>query len=315
MTANRHEDALPRIATLLAIAPNNTAALVAKARCLSATGQTDAALSSIDLAIARDPDEQLHKLRAEIAARIEHDRMTDMEASARRLIESGDWVMGEATDVLQAILAQDPSNEWAREQFRRLADSKAAEERVVEPVTPPTTAVSRVVHSVMPDITDFLDRYLAAILAFLLSWAIFRSPLPHAIARRLHEPSMLSGDVSQIDLVSVLRTANDSGMTGVLTVKSAHGKSRVYFDHGEPVHCEALGKKGQEALVELLQEVEQGTFELVPRKKKVKRTIDESFQVILTQAVPEMASAAGIAAARKPRKSRMAELLETGSEK
>jgi tetratricopeptide (TPR) repeat protein len=315
MTAGHHDQALPRIATLLAIKPNNTQALVAKARCLSAIGQTDAALSAIDLASARDPDEQLHKLRAEIATRIEKDRITDMESSAKRLIESGDWVMAEATDVLQAILAQDPSNEWAREQFRRLSETQA--DAPVEPLPePPTTAISRAVESVMPHVTLFLDRYLAAILAFLLAWALFRSPLPRALARRLHEPSTLSGDVSHIDIAAVLRTANDMRMTGVLNVKSAHGKARVYLDHGDPVHCEAFGKKGHDALIELLREVDQGSFDLVPgRKKKLKRTIEESFQVILTQANPETAAALGVAAARKPRKSRMSELLETNSEK
>jgi tetratricopeptide (TPR) repeat protein len=314
MTNNRHEEALPRIATLLSIQPNSTAALVAKAKCLSATGQTDAALSSIDLAIARQPDAHLHRLRAEIATRIESDRINEMEASAQRLIESGDWVRSEATDVLQAILAQDPSNEWAREQFRRLADVPETREPET-PDTPPTTAVSRTVRSVMPFVTEFLDRYLAAILAFFAAWALFRSPLPRAIARRLHEPSTLSGDVSHIDIAAVLRTANDSGMTGVLTVKSAYGKARVFLDHGEPVHCEAFGKTGYEAIVDLLREVEQGTFELVPRRTRTKRTIDQSFQVILTQANPQAASALGVATARQPRKSKMAELLETNSDR
>lgn len=316
MTANRPEEALPRIATLLSINPNSTRALVAKARCLSAIGQTDAALSSIDLAIARDPDERLHKIRAEIATRIEKDRIGDMEASAKRLIESGDWVMAEATDVLQAILAQDPSNEWAREQFKRLAETQAAESRLDPVPAPPTTAISRALHSVMPEITEFLDRYLAALLTFLIAWALFRSPLPRALARRLHEPSTLAGDLSHIDIAAVLRTANDMRMTGVLTVKSDNGKARVFLDHGDPVHCEAFGKKGLDALIELIREVEQGTFDLVPgRKKRVKRTIEESFQVILTQANPEVASALGVAAARKPRKSKMSELLETNSPK
>jgi tetratricopeptide (TPR) repeat protein len=315
MTANRHEEALPRIATLLSIHPTSTQALVAKARCLSATGQTDAALANIDLAIAHDPDEQLHKLRAEIATRIESDRIGDMEASAKRLIESGDWVMAEATDVLQAILAQDPSNEWAREQFRRLAETQAAESRLDAVPAPPTTAISRALHSVMPEVTEFLDRYLAAILTFLIAWALFRSPLPRALARRLHEPATLSGDVSHIEIAAVLRTANDMRMTGVLKVKTAHGKARVFLDHGDPVHCEAFGKRGPEALIELLREVEQGSFDLVPGRKKVKRTIEESFQEILTQANPEVASAIGVAAARKPRKSKMAELLETNSPK
>jgi hypothetical protein len=314
ITATRYDEALPRIATLLSIEPNSTPALVAKAKCLSATGQTDAALSCIDLAIAHEPSEELHKLRSEIAARIEHDRISDMESSARRLIESGDWVRGQAVDVLQAILSQDPSNEWAREQFRRLAappDSTGTREAEA----PPTTAVSRAVHSVMPEITGFLDRYLLAILTFFAAWVIFRSPLSRALARRLHEPSTLSGDVSHIDIAAVLRTANDGAMTGVLTVKTAEGKARVYLERGEPVHCEAFGKKGREALVDLLRDVEQGTFELVPRRKKFKRTIDDSFQEILTQANPAAASAMGVATARRPRKSKMAELLETNSGK
>jgi tetratricopeptide (TPR) repeat protein len=314
MAAGHFEEALPRTATLLSIDPNSTPALVSKAKCLAATSQTDAALSCIDLAIARDPDEELHKLRAEIATRVEHDRINDMEASAKRLIESGDWVRGEAVDVLQAILAQDPSNQWAREQFRRLATpAEGADSTAV--VVPPSTAVSRAVHSVMPEVTGFLDRYLLAILAFFAAWALFRSPLSRALARRLHEPSTLSGDVSHISVAAVLRTANDGGLTGVLTVKSGEGRSRVYLEYGEPVHCEAMGKKGREALVGLIQKVEQGTFELVPGRKKVKRTIEDSFQIILTQADPHAASAMGIASARRPRKSKMAELLETGSEK
>ncbi|HET6463249.1 MAG TPA: tetratricopeptide repeat protein, partial [Candidatus Krumholzibacteria bacterium] len=140
MTTGHFEEALPRIATLLAIDSNSIPALVAKAKCLAATGQTDAALSSIDLAIAREPDAELHKLRSEIAARVESDRIGDMEASAKRLIESGDWVRGEAVDVLQAILAQDPSNEWAREQFRRLSTSEGPDS--VADAVPPSTAVS-----------------------------------------------------------------------------------------------------------------------------------------------------------------------------
>jgi Flp pilus assembly protein TadD len=46
MTATRYDEALPRISTLLAIDPTSTAALVSKAKCLSAIGQTDAALRS-----------------------------------------------------------------------------------------------------------------------------------------------------------------------------------------------------------------------------------------------------------------------------
>ncbi|HKW13019.1 MAG TPA: tetratricopeptide repeat protein [Candidatus Krumholzibacteria bacterium] len=313
MTAGRFDEALPRIATLLSIDANSVPALVAKAKCLAVAGQTDAALSCVDLAITHEPTEELHNLRAEIAARVEHERVSDMEASARRLIDSGDWVRGQAIDVLQSILAQDPSNEWAREQFRRLSTPDGADSAAAQ--APPSTAVSRAVHSVMPEITGFLDRYLLAILAFFFAWAIFRSPLSRAIASRLHQPTTLSGDVAHISIAAALKTANDLRMTGMLTVKSAEGRSRVYLEYGDPIHCEAMGKKGTEALIDLLREVEQGTFDLVPGRKKVKRTIDDSFQIILTQADPHAASAMGIATARRPKKSKMAELLETGAEK
>jgi tetratricopeptide (TPR) repeat protein len=313
MTHNHHDAALPRIATLLSIDPQSTAALTAKARCLAATGETDAALSCVDLAIAREPSEELHRLRAEIAGRVEQDRIDKMEESARRLIESGDWVRGEATDVLQAILAQDPSNEWAREQFRRLSDPRAAG-ATTQPDRSARGALSRVVQEVAPPVASFLDRYLAAILAFFAAWALFRSPLPRALARRLHEPSPFSGDLAHVELAAVLRAVNDEAMTGILALRTPQGRARIYLEAGEPVHCEAFGEVGLDALTNLLREVEQGSFEMRPLTGQFDHTIDRSFDLILADANPEAALAMGIAAARQPRKSRMSELLETKTE-
>jgi hypothetical protein len=48
-------------------------------------------------------------------------------------------VRGRPMDVLQAILAQDPSNEWAREQFRRLSTPTAAT-RSARPITASTAS-------------------------------------------------------------------------------------------------------------------------------------------------------------------------------
>ena len=313
MTAQRYDEALPRTTALLAINPASTEALVAKSRCLAATGETDSALTYMDRAIAHDPDEHLHALRGEIATRIQKAQVGDMVASAKRLLDSEEWVRGETMDVLQAILAQDPSNEWARDEFRRLSAPPAEPDPTAD--TPASSALSRATHRGLAAVGRFLDRYLLAILAFFAAWALFRSPVSQALARRLHVPSTLAGDLSQIEIAAVLRTANDTGMTGVLKVKSAQGKARVFLQYGEPVHCEAFGKSGREALVELLREVEVGTFELVPRQNNVERTIDDPFQEILTQADPTTASALGVAAARKPRKSKMAELLETNSPK
>src|SRR5262249_676759 len=154
-------------------------------------------------------------------------------------IDSGDWVRGQAVDVLQAILAQDPSNEWARDQFRRLSTPDGADSTTTAQ-TPPSTAVSRPVHTVIPPVTPFLPPSRLAILAFFFPWATSRSPLSRALASRVPQPSTLSGDVAHISIAAVMRTANDIRMTGMLTVKSAEGRARVYLEYGDPIHCEAF---------------------------------------------------------------------------
>jgi tetratricopeptide (TPR) repeat protein len=313
MAAGRHHEALPRIAILLSIDGQNTKALTDKARCLAAAGETDAALSALDLAITREPSAELHALRAELAAQVENDRLADMESSARRLIESGDWVHEEATDVLQAILAQDPSNAWAREQFRRLSDPQAARDAARDSM-PARSAMGRALHEAANETGAFLDRYLAAIIALLVTWALVRSRLPQALASRLREQSPLSGDLAQVELAAVLRTVNDAGMTGMLVLKTPDGPARVYCDRGEMIHCEAGERMGLPALENLLHDLEAGTFAMRRMPEGIERTIDQSFEVILVNANPEAAAAMGVAAAQRPRKSRMAELLETKSE-
>jgi hypothetical protein len=169
----------------------------------------------------------------------------------------------------------------------------------------------RAVREVTPGVTWFLDRYLAAILAFFAAWALFKSPLPRALARRLHEPSLFSGDLALIELPAVLRTINDEAMSGIVALRTPQGKARIYIEGGEPVHCEAYGEVGLDALVELLRGIEVGTFEMTPLRGDFEHSIDRSFDVILLDANPEAAAAMGVASARQPRKSRMSELLET----
>ncbi|HXV12627.1 MAG TPA: tetratricopeptide repeat protein, partial [Candidatus Krumholzibacteria bacterium] len=125
MSAAEYESALPRLSLLLTIDPDNARFYAAKARCLAALGQSDAALSNVDLALTKDPREEYQRLRTEISAQHEARRIEDLESSAKRLLESNEWMRDEAADVLQAILAQDPSNEWAREQFRALSGTPA----------------------------------------------------------------------------------------------------------------------------------------------------------------------------------------------
>jgi tetratricopeptide (TPR) repeat protein len=319
MAASQFASALPRLSLLLSIDPDNGRYHAAKARCLAAVGESDAALSSVDLALAKDPREEYQRLRDEISAQHEERRIADLESSAKRLLASKEWMRDEAADVLQAILAQDPSNEWAREQFRALAG---------QPLVPPPVAPPPMLHQifdaareVLPGVARSLERHLTAIVILIAIVLMFRSPLSRALVKRAHDPSPLSGDLATIDVAEALRLVNASALTGVLVIRAPEGTARVYFDSGDPVHCEAFGRQGHDAISYLTKNVEEGTFAMKNGRIKTQRTIDQPLDLILAEGVTttkERDAAARRNLARREqgrKKSRMAELLETKSDK
>ncbi len=308
LAAGRFEEALPRLAVLLSITPDNVDVLADKARCLARIGQMDAALSTIDLALSKAPREDLYALRAEFSTKIEHDRIASMESSARRLIESGNWVRGEASDVLQAILAQDPSNEWAREQFRALSapGAGAAAPKSEGPAWP--EQFTGAIRDVAPGVAAFFDRHLTAILVLIGVVIVFASPLARAFARRVRPPSLYAGDLGRIVVADALRLASSSGLTGVLVFHTPEGRAKVFLEDGEPVHCDGFGYTGVEAFAWLVEHIEEGSFELRPMRGSVERTIEQPLTLLLAGGPTTAADAEAV---QRRRKSRMSELLET----
>ena len=319
MAASKYESALPRLSLLLTIDPDNARHYASKARCLAALGQSDAALSNMDLALSKDPREEYQRLRTEIAAQHEQRRIDELESSAKRLLESNEWMRDEAAEVLQAILAQDPSNQWAREQFRAISGGPPP---APEPVTPPaSTQLFDAASEVIPVAMRWVQRNLAAIVGVILLVVLFRSPLAKALAKRVHEASPLAGDLSTVDVAEALRLVNTSALTGVLTFRTPAGNARVYFERGAPVHCSGFGRDGLEALVHLVKSVDQGTFQMKMCPVRERLTIEEPLDLILADS-PVTAAQHGAAAKRNSdrrekgrKKSRMAELLDSHSDK
>jgi tetratricopeptide (TPR) repeat protein len=320
MAASQFASALPRLSLLLSIDPDNARFHAAKARCLAAIGESDAALSSIDLALAKDPREEYQRLREEISAQHEERQIAELESSAKRLLESKEWMRDEAADVLQAILAQDPSNEWAREQFRALSGQPVAPP---PPATPPVPRqIFDAAREVIPGVARWLERHLTAIVILIAVVLVFRSPLARTLVKRARERSSpLSGDLATIDVAEAMRLVNASALTGALVIHSPEGIARVYFDSGDPVHCEAFGREGLEAIAYLVKQVEEGTFAMKNGRIKDQRTIDQPLDLILAEGITtakERDDAAKRNLARREhgrKKSRMAELLETKSDK
>lgn len=319
LEASKYEAALPRLSLLLTLDPDNARHYAAKARCLAALGQSDAALSNIDLALAKDPREEYQRLRSAISAEHEKRRLDELESSAKRLLESNESTRDDAAEVLQAILAQDPSNEWAREQFRALSAGPPSPPPVDTP--PASTQLLDAAGEVVPAAWRWLERHLTAIVGVILLVILFRSPLARAIARRVHESSPLAGDLSTVDVAEALRLVNMSALTGVLTFRTPAGTARVYFERGAPVHCSGFGRDGLEALVYLVKSVEQGTFQMKMCPVRERLTIDQPLDLILADSrttAAERGAAAERNQARREKgrkKSRMAELLDSNSEK
>lgn len=318
MTASSYDIALPRLSLLLTIDPDDARLYAQKARCLAALGQRDAALSSVDLALAKDPRDEYHRLRDQISSQDEQRQISDLEESAKRLLESNQWMRDEAADVLQAILVRDPSNEWAREQFRALSSAPARTPRVSSP--PASRQVLDAAREVLPGVARSLERHLGAIVALVIALIVFRSPLARALARRIHDGSPLSGDLSTVGVVEALRLVNASALTGVLVFRAPEGVARVYFETGDPIHCQGFEREGMDALAYLVKHVDEGTFEMKNRKVQVSRTVDQPLDLILAGG-PTSDAERGAAAQRNRarreagrKKSRMSELLETKSE-
>lgn len=304
----QYDKALPRIGVLLSIDGENADVLSQKARCQWALGQTDAALTSIKLAVARDPRDEFFRLRDRIAADVERHRLDELEKSTRQLLASGTADRGRATEMLQAILAQDPSNEWAREQFRNLSAGDAPR---LPSDPPPTQQVVDAVRSVVPGFAAAVEKHLRAILLFLGVIVVFCSPLTRAIVSRFGRRSMLSGDLARVDIADVLRTAHVSLLSGVIELRTPDGRASVYLQNGQPLHCKGFGLEGLGALNHILHNIHEGQFAHHPRHRSVTRTIDQPLDLILADGV---AAPGGQKGTRRRKKSRMSELLETKSE-
>jgi hypothetical protein len=309
MAAGKYETALPRLAVLLSIDGENATMLAHKARCLAAVGQNDAALSNIQLAIAKDPRDEFYKMRDQIAQSVEQHRIQELERSAQRLLQSGDWVREEASDVLQALLAQDPSNEWAREQFRNLSEGPAPPPPPSDPPAP--QQVVEAVRDVAPDFAAVLNRHLPLILLFLATVIFVRSPIARALASHVRRPSLFAGNLACIDIADVLRVAHGSALTGAIVLKTGDGKAKVFLTDGEPVHCAGFGLAGVEALTWIVREVHEGRFAFRSVRSMPDTTIDQPLALFLADGV---SSPGGKPERRARKKSRMSELLETKSE-
>ena len=73
----------------------------------------------------------------------------------------------------------------------------------------------------------------------------------------------MSGNLSEISITELLQALNMTQKTGVLTLNSAKGASRIALREGNIVHAEFKGMTGKETFFEIVKQ-KRGNFKFKP---------------------------------------------------
>jgi tetratricopeptide (TPR) repeat protein len=320
MTARAFDSALPKLSVLLAAEPGDDELLYKKALCYLSLDDLDGAFSEIEKALRMKQDPRYTALRSEIASR--RGTVTGARARGADRSKTSERPVDRERELARVseILSRDPQNEEAKKEFLRLTsrqegsaagtvpgDDRMASERR-------RNAVAAVV-SLIQRAGAAIERHLVLILAALLAYVIFRSPVAHMIIRGFEPRQFLSGRLRNFNIQEILSVIHSQGQSGVLRIYSPAARGRIYFNDGEIFHCASGKLKGREAVRHLLSTAKDGHFVLTKLPRAFKRTIDLPFSLVLMD-VPQ--GSAGDRETSRPddtptslhKKSKMKSLLE-----
>jgi len=122
------------------------------------------------------------------------------------------------------------------------------------------------------------------VLGVLGVWIVFRSPVSRMFLRRLSKLPLLTGQLDAFTLQEVLLMINSEAKTGQLRVRAPACHGTIWFEGGEPCHCEVGKLRGSDALLRLIDESDRGTFVFVEGPMPRKRTVDMPLSMVLVEA-------------------------------
>jgi tetratricopeptide (TPR) repeat protein len=307
-----YEQAIPKIAVLAGIAPDNAGVFYKRAVCMKEMGRLFAALAEVERALQLGQDKRFYELRDTIVSRMRQRETQEMRAQARQLAASDDpGAHDEALRVLAALLEDDPDDKWARAEFIRLSGgAPAAAADSAGSVSQWLSESGNTALGYTARVAALVERHFVLLVVFFGVLIVFRSPLARALAKRLAKKPLLSGQFSRFTFPEILLMLNAEPHTGVLYVRGQKCSGKIYFDRGEPYHCGVGKLVGTQALHRLLDDVDAGEFFFQDSSLPSRRTIDIPLSLIL---IEQARAASGAAPPPKEpaKKSRMKELLES----
>jgi hypothetical protein len=94
----------------------------------------------------------------------------------------------------------------------------------------------------------------------------------------------LEGDISNLQLPTLLQSIQMSKMTGKLSIAGTAGNAELFFEEGEPTDVLGPESQGDAALLELLTWVD-GGFKFVPNERSIERSVTKRLDTLIMQGI------------------------------
>lgn len=314
MAQESYELALPKLALLLTLEPENPDLYYQKSLCHYHLSRYDIALATIETALRLRGEMNYHDLHQLIINRMKQAEIHSlMQRAATVISPDSESERQSALTLLARIIELDPDNGWAKQEFLRLSEYDAPAPKIRE--TARSGIRSVIARSGIAAGTAFvllgesLSNHLEILLILLAILLLLHSPLTRSLMKGLPHHLMLSGDLSRFKITEILMMISSHDYTGSLVIKGKSISGTIYFEHGDAYHCIVGRAAGKEAFRSILNQAHSGRFYFTETRPPVQRTIDIPLSLLIMD-LPERSPAANPLQPRKRVKSKISELLE-----
>jgi tetratricopeptide (TPR) repeat protein len=316
ITVKAYEAAIPKLAILLTIQPENADLYYKKAQCHLKLGNPDVALAEIERAQRITRNERYERLKSTASAMKLKKDIDTLTARARRSLSAGTPEgRDDAMHAITRILEIDPNNVWAKNQLARGVDDPqtSGDGWYGLHLSAWWAFIKRnasAAGSGVLSLTEVLRDHLDVLMTILLALIILGSPLTHMLVQGFSPRQSLSGRLEHFRLQELLTLINTHRRTGVLILRTPAATGKIYFDKGEVYHCKSGRTRGRAAVQNLLKSAAKGFFVFKDRVTSKDDTIDTPLSLILL-GLPERVNAITSESILKKQKqqSRMSSLL------
>ncbi|MGD1047145.1 MAG: tetratricopeptide repeat protein [Candidatus Krumholzibacteriaceae bacterium] len=290
MNSKDYDQAIPKLSSYLGLKSDDAAALALMAQCQLAKGNPKTAREYLSRAREADPSNaEAASMISQMDKRERSSRLEKLLADAQiALMDTTSAGDEKARTALEAVIGEDPSNAWAKEQLAGLnrtaaqAPAPPGRERAV------SAAVVEQGRRAIDDSRGVLarsGRFVLAHLVLLVLAAVLCVLAIDVRRRMLRRNYPLEGTISLIPILDIVSLVHSNLRTGRLLVVNTDSKGDIYFEKGEIIHARCDGLTGKLAFHKLM-DLRSGRFFFHNHLPNVRHTITEPLSLLLLSMNP-----------------------------